>query len=132
MGSRGIVIALLGTIGFAASTSVEAQCVAPPTIAGVWHANDGGTYRLRINGNEVWWIGMSGDNGRSWTNVFRGTRTGNVIQGDWADIVGHSGRGTLTLRVSGTAFMERTGATGSGFGGQRWGRPCNDTEGHPG
>jgi hypothetical protein len=133
VGSTGIGIALFAAIGFATPASVEAQCAAPPSIGGIWKANDGGTYRLRTHGNEVWWIGTSGDNGRSWTNVFRGTRTGDVIKGDWADIGRNLGRGTLTLRVSGTAFMEKIGATGSGFGGQRWGRGgCNDTVGNPG
>jgi len=28
-------------------------------LTGVWHANDGGTYYLRLLGRTVWWFGMS-------------------------------------------------------------------------
>lgn len=76
---------------------------------------------------------MSGDDGRSWTNVFKGTRNGNIIDGEWADVRGKAwGHGTLRLQISGTTFMEKIGGTGSGFGGSRWGRGgCNDTQGVP-
>jgi hypothetical protein len=125
-----IAIAILGLSWVLGSGNVQAQCAAPPSLDGVWRANDGGTYQVRIQGTEVWWVGMSGDNGRTWTNVFKGTLTGGVITGQWADVAGRSrGSGTLTLRVSGTAFMERIAATGSGFGGVRWGRGgCPDTQ----
>lgn len=114
--------------------NVHAQCAAPKYVSGVWKANDGGTYRLHTVGPTIWWVGMSGDDGRSWTNVFKGTRNGDIIDGEWADVRGKSwGHGTLKLRISGTTFMEKIGGTGSGFGGSRWGRGgCNDTQGNPG
>ncbi len=127
-------IALAGLALFAAlPTSLHAQCAAPKNVSGRWTANDGGTYYLHAIGNTLWWVGMSGDDGRSWTNVFKGTRNGNSIAGEWADVRGRAwGHGTLTLRISGTTFMERTGGSGSGFGGRRWGRGgCNDTQGVP-
>jgi hypothetical protein len=127
-------IALTGLVllaGFAAP--VSAQCVAPKYVSGVWKANDGGTYRLHVVGDTIWWAGVSGDGGSSWTNVFKGTRNGNVIEGEWADVRGQPwGHGTLKLRISGTTFMEKIGATGSGFGGSRWGRGgCDDTQSGP-
>lgn len=127
-------IALTGLVLLAASaTPVHAQCAAPKYVSGVWKANDGGTYRLHTINNTIWWVGMSGDGGRSWTNVFKGTRNGNIIDGEWADVRGQPwGHGTLKLQISGTSFMEKIGGTGSGFGGSRWGRGgCNDTQGNP-
>ena len=102
---------------------------------GVWRANDGGTYFVRQLGSDVWWLGMSGDNGRTWTNVFRGTRNGNVVSGSWVDVPRGrvAGGGTLTLALSGgngvTGFT-RTGVTG-GFGGSRWFQECNDVDQNP-
>lgn len=107
----------------------HALCEAPRHVSGVWKANDGGTYRVHVIDDTVWWVGMSGDEGRTWMNVFKGTRTGNVIEGEWADVRGKAwGFGTLKLRISGTTFMEKVGGSGSGFGGRRWGRGgCSDT-----
>ena len=121
---------LAGLLLLASATSpVHAQCLAPKNVSGVWKANDGGTYHLHVIDNTVWWVGMSGDAGQTWTNVFRGTRNGNVIDGEWADVRGKAwGYGTLKLRISGTTSMEKLEGTGSGFGGKRWGRGgCNDT-----
>lgn len=123
-------IALAGLVLLAASAApVHAQCEAPKYFSGDWEANDGGTYHIRNIGSTIWWVGMSGDDGRSWTNVFKGTLNGNIIDGEWADVRGKSwGKGTLKLRISGTSYMEKIRGTGSGFGGSRWGRGgCNDT-----
>jgi hypothetical protein len=122
-------IAILALSLALAPATVQAQCEAPPTLAGVWHANDGGTYQVRISGTDVRWIGKSADNGQAWTNAFKGTLKGGILTGQWADVGGRNhGSGTLTLRVSGTDFMQRIGATGSGFAGTRWGRGgCPDT-----
>ncbi|MEO6798725.1 MAG: hypothetical protein ABI178_02125 [Rhodanobacter sp.] len=131
--STGIALAA-GLVLFAAfAAPVRAQCAAPKNVSGRWTANDGGTYHLHAIGSAIWWVGVSSDDGRSWTNVFKGTRNGNNIEGEWADVRGSAwGHGTLTLRISGTTFMEKTGGTGSGFGGKRWGRGgCNDTQGGP-
>jgi hypothetical protein len=112
------------------SAHAFAQCVAPRTLDGRWTANDRGTYDLRVVGDEVFWLGQSGDGGRSWTQVFHGRRQGNMITGMWADVRGAShNSGQMTLRVQGTAFMEYvSGVRGAGF---RWGRPCNDTSLQP-
>ena len=129
------IIALAGVLLLSVPAApTYAQCVAPKNVSGMWKANDGGTYHLHVVGSTIWWVGMSADDGRSWTHVFKGTRNGDIIDGEWADVRGGPwGHGTLRLRISGTTFMERLGNTGSGFGGTRWGRGgCNDTQGNPG
>ena len=75
------------TLGLAAlnGTPAHALCAAPPDLNGTWRANDGGTYHVRQIGTQVWWVGLSSDGGKSWTNVFHGTRTGNTVTGSWAD-----------------------------------------------
>ena len=102
-------------------------------INGAWRANDGGTYRVRQTGDRVQWIGMSGDQGRSWRHQFRGSRRGDIITGNWADFGagGPNGRGTLTVRVRDVMHMVRLSNSGSGFGGSRWWRTCNDVVGRP-
>jgi len=126
--SKGIAMAGVALL-VAAGAPVHALCAAPKNVSGDWKANDGGTYSLHVIDNTIWWVGMSSDNGRSWTNVFKGIRNGNNIDGEWADVRGRAwGHGTLKLRISGTTSMERIGGSGSGFGGSRWGRGgCNDT-----
>lgn len=108
----------------------NAQCVASRDLNGVWRSNDGGTYYVRQIGSDVYWLGMSGDDGRTWTNVFRGTRNGNILSGTWADVPKGrvAGGGTLTITIhgaNGVTGFTRTGVTG-GFGGSRWFQPCND------
>lgn len=127
-------IALTGLLLLATFTApVHAICAAPKYVSGAWKANDGGTYHLHRIDNTIWWVGMSGDDGRSWINVFKGTRNGNIIEGEWADVGGRAwGHGTLRLRISDTTFMEKIGGTGSGFGGSRWTRGgCDDTQNVP-
>ena len=50
-------IAILGLSWALASANVQAQCASPPSLDGLWSANDGGTYQVRIVGTDVWWIG---------------------------------------------------------------------------
>ena len=120
------ILLLFATLGLRAFC----QCVAPPTLDGRWTANDRGNYDVRIVGNNVFWLGQSADGGRSWTQVFHGTRQGNNVTGMWADVRGAShNSGQMTLRVTGTASMEFvSGVRGAG---SRWGRPCNDNIGVP-
>jgi hypothetical protein len=99
---------------------------------GHWRGNDGGIYSVHQSGNRVSWTAMSGDGGRSWQHRFTGTRSGNMVRGNWADFHGPMGRGTLTIRVDSPMHMTRVGNTGSGFGGSSWRRGCNDVEGHAG
>jgi hypothetical protein len=81
----------------------------PPNtrLTGVWQASDGGTYYLRQDRWNVWWIGMSGGNdGRSFSNVFHGEikwLPGGVVRimGEWVDVPrgATTAFGTLDLRV---------------------------------
>jgi hypothetical protein len=109
-----------------------ALCKSSDDMNGVWKSNDGGTYYIRQMGADVWWMGVSGDGGKTWANVFRGTRNGAVVTGQWADVPkGRThGGGALTLRLAGgptsVSGFSRQSATG-GFGSVRWGQPCPDT-----
>jgi hypothetical protein len=105
-------------------------------LTGVWHANDGGTYYLRQLGSEIWWLGLSRDQGRTFANIFHGTivpePNNPSINGEWVDIPagvgGARSNGRLTLFVLAvvgegagqlsTAF-NAVGSTG-GFGGSHW------------
>lgn len=116
----------------AAPTRTPALCVAPRDLNGIWKSNDGGTYYVRQMENDVWWVGMSSDNGRTWTNVFKGVRNGNTVTGQWADVPKGriSSGGLLNLRIQGTnqsvSGFTRSAVSG-GFGGSQWFQSCNDT-----
>jgi len=114
----------------ALSASAFAQCVAPPSLDGRWVANDNGIYNVRVVGNDIFWLGESRDGGASFTQVFHGTRQGNMITGKWADVRGAShNHGEMTLSVTRTVAMDFvSGVRGAAF---KWGRPCNDTGGGP-
>ena len=117
------------------TSQAAAQCVSSKHLSGAWHSNDGGTYYVKRIGHTVWWMGESPDNGVTFTNVFRGTwnEADNTITGDWTDVAGNfDGNGTLTLKINGQIGVgvhgfDKIGATGAGFGGQHWFKPCNDT-----
>lgn len=71
-------------------------------LTGVWAASDVGTYYVRQVGDEVWWLGLSRDQGRTFANIFHGSavsRGGDgeglarpIIVGDWANVrIGENG-----------------------------------------
>jgi hypothetical protein len=91
-------------------------------LSGVWHGNDGGTYRITQSGTTITWRGTSADGGRSWANNFRGLKEGTLIKGPWYDTTGPMGKGVLTLRVNSPTRITRLANTGSGFGGTEWTR----------
>lgn len=122
------VIAALGAASIGIATPATAQCVAPKNISGMWIANDGGHYFMRRVGKNIWWLGV----GPGFKNVFKGTTDFSTITGEWADVDPIRGSGTLTLKIhgeigKGIRQLERISSTGDGFGGARWGKPCNDT-----
>ncbi len=93
-------------------------------LTGVWAADDAGTYYLRQEGNTVWWLGVSTDEGQSFANVFQGTLQNNQISGNWADVpLGQTDNaGMMTINVNNgiqSFMMNRTYVTG-GFGGGSW------------
>jgi hypothetical protein len=110
----------------------SAQCVSRSKISGKWLSDDGGTYLVRrADNNVIWWMGQSGDDGRSWINVFRGVYDpkSNTFTGEWSDVhatnfTGPGNQGTLTLRLNGTLTavngFDKVSATGAPFGGKWW------------
>jgi len=96
-------------------------CKSSTNLTGRWVGNDGGTYRVREVGNTVWWVGMSGDDGKSWTHAYRGLRAGGNVSGRWADVNGPMGSGVLNVRQTDGTHLVRTAVSG-GFSGSRWHR----------
>ncbi len=105
-------------------TAAFALCLAAKDMNGVWKADDGGTYYVRQIRNDVWWVGMSPDDGKSWTNVFKGVRNGNKVTGTWGDVPGRNrNAGALNLEIQGTfpsvqSFTKTQSPTG--VGASRW------------
>jgi len=101
----------------------------PVTLSGVWHGSDNGTYYLRQIGHELWWLGLSRDQGRSFANVFHGTiGPAGGLDGQWTDLpMGADGAfsgGTLLLGgdqadLQLLTTLISTGQTG-GFGASTW------------
>lgn len=135
---------LLATMGIAlvlaavpakedASAQLSLSCGPRTQITGTWVADDGGTYRIRRIGSVVWWVGESGDQGQSFTNIFRGEIDGDIIKGEWLDVrtangfKGDTNRGELTLELDGTlkslSSFRQVSSTG-GFGANRWSFNC--------
>jgi hypothetical protein len=123
--------------GEAAEHVAPQQLPADVDLTGTWKCNDGGTYYIRQTGNVVWWNGVSKDNGKTFTNVFRGVLQVNpkakpgaadqlIVAGNWVDVKGGKGGGALTLDVVVAAGIrsanELRKQTGAGFGGQTWER----------
>ena len=113
----------------AQSTTISTKQINPPFaiaqangLTGAWSNNDGGIYYIRQVGNYVWWYGESGDGGKRWSNVFRGTISGNKIIGHWADVPKGSilGSGEMTLSISNGRLHKISG--GENFGGSVWSR----------
>ncbi len=94
-------------------------------LSGIWSANDGGTYFIRQLGNVLWWLGLSENNGDSFTNVFKGIINDNKIDGEWTDVPKGATRnhGTLTLNITNNfatgTKLQKTSQTG-GFAGSLW------------
>jgi hypothetical protein len=92
-------------------------------LSGVWNCDDSGIYYLRQLGNTLWWYGESDPTNPSWSNVARGTISGNTIQMDWADVPKGSimQSGTLNLNLLSSNEIQAMQKTG-GFAGSRWNR----------
>lgn len=53
----------------------------------MWHGSDNGTYYVGQLGREVWWLGLSRDQGRWFANVFHGSvGESGPIRGTWVDV----------------------------------------------
>ncbi len=89
-------------------------------LTGLWKSNTGASYYIRQIGNTVVWFGERPENNRiAFSNVAFGTRSGNRINLEWADVPkGRSnGSGNLVLQVNNNQI---TKVSGQGFGTSRW------------
>lgn len=127
------VIAAITMAPALVSEAAASQCAPRKQISGLWHGSDGGKYWMRrLDGNVVWWVGESGDDGRTWTHVFRGKFDGNkTISGEWVDVRGWKdpklGMGQLTLelvgRVDALNGFKKAASSGP-FGATTWSFRC--------
>lgn len=96
---------------------------AAPDLTGTWNCDDGGRYYIRQFGTTVWWYGERDPNAPDWSNVMRGTISGNTINADWTDVP--KGRvmqyGTLTLNIESNNRITAISKIG-GFAGSVWTR----------
>jgi hypothetical protein len=98
-------------------------------LTGKWSCNfANAVYHIRQVGNEVWWVGESGDGGTSWTNVAHGSIRGNELIMKWADTPKgrNHGVGILTLSLifkdGKVVTIKKMKMVGSGFGGDTFQR----------
>ena len=50
----------------------SAQSSQDTNLTGIWKADDGGTYYIRNISNDIWWLGISGnDDGSTFSNVLK-------------------------------------------------------------
>lgn len=131
MTRRQAVATALGVVGLGSIASGRAAASEPletSSLTGRWFCDDEGTYYLRQLGATVWWFGRSKNDGEFWTNVFRGTLTGNVLDGEWADVpIGRdqlSGTMTLEVKVADRQVigLRKTRQIGGDFLGENWKR----------
>jgi hypothetical protein len=62
-------------------------------LSGVWACSHVGTYYLQQAGDDVWWFGISRDDGVSFANVFKGTLGRGKL----------TGQGSLGHKLTGVA-----------------------------
>jgi hypothetical protein len=115
----------------------NAQCAFPliDQVYGLWKADDGGLYHIRQIGGDVWWVGISSDNGKTFTNVFHGQIHGNKLTGGWVDVPNGMERrtnaGQVNLQINNptqpTVLTKITSPTGPRA--SKWTRvfDCRDT-----
>ena len=96
-------------------------------LSGVWHCvTDLGTYYLRQNSQEVWWFGISQDDGVSFANVFHGTLQADLLTGRSIDVPVRPGAPENTADLSITCEVGRGGlatklaSNGPAWGGYQW------------
>jgi hypothetical protein len=108
--------------------AVASEPVDTSSLTGRWSCDDEGKYYLRQLGATVWWFGRSKNDGEFWSNVFRGTLKGNVLDGEWADVpIGRdllSGTMTLEVRVAEgrVTGLRKISQIGGDFLGENWKR----------
>ena len=103
--------------------SLETGGATATSLTGVWNCDDGGKYYLRQLGNTLWWYGERDPNTPNWSNVAKGTVSGDSIHLEWADVPKGSimQSGILTVKIVSNNELQATEKTG-GFSGSRWTR----------
>jgi hypothetical protein len=94
-------------------------------LTGAWSADDAGTYYVRQIDEQVWWLGLSRDEGRTFANVLRGTLQptpeGPQIVGRFVDVPLGRILNSGELTISAPNFFTLNFARGSTiFGARRW------------
>ncbi len=92
-------------------------------LTGVWNCDDGGIYYVRQLGATVWWYGELDPNTPNWSNVMKGSISGNMINADWSDVPKGSvmQNGNLVLQIVSNNNLVAISKTG-GFAGSVWTR----------
>ncbi len=92
-------------------------------LTGVWNCDDGGIYYVRQLGATVWWYGELDPNTPNWSNVMKGSISGNMINADWSDVPKGSvmQNGNLVLQIASNNKLVAISKTG-GFAGSVWTR----------
>jgi hypothetical protein len=96
----------------------------PFDLTGVYSSNDGGKYYIQQKGYIIFWVGLSSDNGKTFTNVFHGTiQPDRKISGSWSDVpLGRvHNSGTLVLAINQDQSLQKISDSG-GFSGSSWRR----------
>jgi hypothetical protein len=118
-----ILLALLAVATTLFTVAGAVPVSAAADLTGAWICNDGGTYYLRQIGSSLVWYGESDPNNPSWSNVARGTISGNTINLVWTDVPkGHAmSNGMLKLNIVSDNELQAISKTG-GFAGSEWTR----------
>lgn len=87
-------------------------------LTGIWKCNDGGTYFVRQNGDDLWWVGEHPE--RKWVNLFKGTITDETLAGEWVDLPKGKARGygSISLNIESNKMVLST--PGADFEGTEW------------
>lgn len=90
-------------------------------LTGVWSCDDDGIYYIRQFGDQIWWSARHNVDNPVWTNVARGTISGNTIRLDYVDVPPSNARGNgfLVLDVISNDEL-RAREKSEGYGGSRW------------
>jgi hypothetical protein len=115
--------------------NAQASCEARRSLNGLYQSNDRGTYHVRQIGNDVWWVGMSPDNGNTWMNVFHGQINGRRVAGGWVDVPrGKNGAprnaGRLTLELDSYDRFRKVDSP-TGPWASKWFSTCDDMVSSP-
>jgi hypothetical protein len=121
--STGVATPLNPNIASQIGAAIAGAATTSTYLTGVWNCDDGGMYYIRQFGTTVWWFGEHDRNTPDWSNVMRGTISGNMINADWTDVPKGSimQYGMLKLQIQSNNKIVAISKTG-GFAGSVWTR----------